>query len=123
MVRRRIPPCLPRYWPRVHTAALCCAGGRPSTAANSGSEQDASPAPSDQEGESEEAGVSSEGEESDEEDDVGSEVWSEGSEEEDVYSLVNRAAGAAYARQLAQFPLISDWTPPPMQHELAGELR
>jgi hypothetical protein len=43
--------------------------------------------------------------------------------EGDVYELINRAAGAAYARQLEQFPLLRNWTQPPMQHELAVELR
>lgn len=42
--------------------------------------------------------------------------------EGDVYELINRAAGAAYARQLEQFPLLRNWTQPPMQHELAVEL-
>lgn len=33
------------------------------------------------------------------------------------------AAAATFSRQLQTFPLLRDWTPPAMQHELASELR
>ncbi|KAI7844730.1 hypothetical protein COHA_001817, partial [Chlorella ohadii] len=42
--------------------------------------------------------------------------------EEDVYALLNRAASMASSRQIQQFPLLRDWTPPVMRHELAAEL-
>ncbi|KAL4432013.1 hypothetical protein ABPG77_000280 [Micractinium sp. CCAP 211/92] len=42
--------------------------------------------------------------------------------EEDLYAVLNRAASSAFARQLQQFPLIRDWRPPVMRHELAAEL-
>ncbi|PRW59922.1 LEC14B -like isoform X2 isoform A [Chlorella sorokiniana] len=42
--------------------------------------------------------------------------------DEDVYALLNRAASMASRRQLEQFPLLREWTPPVMRHELAAEL-
>lgn len=52
-------------------------------------------------------------------------LWSGSDGEEDVYGLTSdpSAAADAYRSQLARFPLLRDFVPPAMQHELAAELR
>ncbi|KAL4424371.1 hypothetical protein ABPG75_001672 [Micractinium tetrahymenae] len=78
--------------------------------------------------ESEEQGVEdwgSAGEWDSEEEEGEDAEWSgeeESDGEEDMYAVLNRAASSAFARQLQQFPLLRDWVPPVMQHELAAEL-